>query len=108
MDAFMQATIDYEVAQDDYAAAEYRFKLICEKYRTASAQRIADGGDRESALRDQIDAGVRFWREADAVGLVNLYDPAPSYVSQRVAAEIMATRLSEVEQRSKATRQARV
>jgi hypothetical protein len=71
----IEATIDYEIAQDDYAEAEYQLALNA--LATPRTRRIVREA-RDRALDAQIDAGIRFLLEADAAGLINLYDPIPA------------------------------
>lgn len=79
------AVVAREVAEDDYFASEYRYATAMLGRRTADQvsgyQRGRTEQARERALQAMIDARMAAMLEADAVGLINLFD-SPEYENE--------------------------
>jgi hypothetical protein len=64
VDSVVLATIDYEVAIDDFYAVRYELDVLADESADRAAMTI---------LKQKIDAGVEFWMSLDDAGVMDLH-----------------------------------
>jgi hypothetical protein len=83
VDPLIAAVIAREVAEDDYFAFEYQLRDVVENHGNKPLRGLArQVADRRYMLtKAMIDARMAAMLEADAAGLLNLFDEQPDDVS---------------------------